>query len=128
LLDSGTASDRHAVGDGQLPPIPDVAKHRDSFDIMSWDVEPGDVLAFQGNMLHGTEGHPGHDRARRAFAVMLGGPNLRYRAPKGKAFPPPAKIAGTPYQEIPDGAPIGRHEDAFPVCWRASTPIAANQY
>jgi hypothetical protein len=72
-------------------------------------------------MLHGTEGHPGHDRPRRAFAVMLGGPNLRYHAPKGKAFPPPAKIRGTPYADIPHGAPISAHADAFPICWQATT-------
>jgi ectoine hydroxylase-related dioxygenase (phytanoyl-CoA dioxygenase family) len=120
VVESGTQAARSGVGDPELPPLPDVARYRDSFDILSWDVEPGDVLAFQGNMLHGTDGHPGHDRPRRAFAVLLGGPNLRYHAPRGKAFPPPAKIQGVPFGDIPDGAPLGQHTDAFPVCWRAA--------
>jgi hypothetical protein len=98
--------------------VPDVARYRDSFDILSWDVEPGDALAFQGNMLHGAEGHPGHDRPRRAFAALFGGPNLRYHAPQGKAFPTPGKIQGLQLEAIPDGALIGNHQDAFPVCWR----------
>jgi ectoine hydroxylase-related dioxygenase (phytanoyl-CoA dioxygenase family) len=119
---SGTSrSERIGVGDALLPPVPDIARYRDSFDILSWDVEPGDALAFQGNMLHGTEGHPDHDRPRRAFAVMLGGPELRYHAPKGKAFPTPGKIRGSQLDPIPDGALIGGHQDAFPVCWRVTT-------
>ena len=58
---------------------------------------------------------PAHDRPRRAFAVMLGGPNLRYHAPKGKAFPVPAKVQGIKFDDIPHGAPIGNHQDAFPA-------------
>ena len=120
LVASAAKSDPRGVGDALLPPVPDVARYRDSFDILSWDVEPGDALAFQGNMLHGADAHPGHDRPRRAFAVMLGGPNLRYHAPSGKAFPTPGRIRGSQLDSIPDGAPIGEHQDAFPVCWRAA--------
>ena len=115
IVATGSTHDPNGVGDAVLPPVPDVARYRDSFDILSWDVEPGDAIAFQGNMLHGAGGHPGHDRPRRAFAVMLGGPNLRYHAPKGKAFPVPGKIQGLKLEEIPHGAPIGNHRDAFPV-------------
>lgn len=115
------AMGRDGVGDPWLPPAPDVRKYRDSFDILSWTVEPGDVLAFQGNMLHGTDGHPGHDRPRRAFAILMGGPQLRYHAPHGKAFPSPGRIRGVRTDDhIPNGAPIGDYLDAFPVCW----PIA----
>jgi ectoine hydroxylase-related dioxygenase (phytanoyl-CoA dioxygenase family) len=105
------------LGDPSAPFAPDIERYRDSFDILTWDVEPGDVLAFQGNMLHGAEGHPNWERPRRAFAVMLGGPQLRYYAPQGKAFPPPNKVEGL---TIPNGAPIGDYEAAFPVCWRAA--------
>jgi ectoine hydroxylase-related dioxygenase (phytanoyl-CoA dioxygenase family) len=120
IVASGSKPDPHGVGDSLLPPVPDVGRYRDSFDILRWDVEPGDALAFQGNMLHGADGHPGHDRPRRAFAVMLGGPNLRYHVPKGKAFPVPGKVQGMKLEDIPHGAPIGNHESAFPVCWRTA--------
>lgn len=103
------------VGDHAAPPPPDVRAHRDSFDILGWDVMPGDVLAFQGNMLHGTDGHPGHSHPRRALAVLLGGPQLAYHRPTGKAFPPP----GGP-REIPEGAPIGAHPEAFPYVWKSA--------
>jgi ectoine hydroxylase-related dioxygenase (phytanoyl-CoA dioxygenase family) len=112
------------VGDSWLPPAPDVARYRESFDILSWDVEPGDILAFQGNMLHGADGHPGHDRPRRALAVLLGGPDLRFHAPEGKAFPSPGRVRGLRSDDrIPDGAPIGAYPDAFPICWDERTGV-----
>jgi ectoine hydroxylase-related dioxygenase (phytanoyl-CoA dioxygenase family) len=115
---AGTQASRLVVGDASLPQPPDVRRYRDSFDILSWEVAPGDVLAFQGNMLHGADGHLGHDRPRRALAVLLGGPDLRYHTPSGKAFPSPGRMQGALAKEdIPDGAPIGDYETAFPTCW-----------
>jgi ectoine hydroxylase-related dioxygenase (phytanoyl-CoA dioxygenase family) len=108
------------LGDDALPPAPDVARFRESFDILSWDVEPGDALIFQGNMLHGAAGRESYDRPRRAFASLWGGPELRYHQPSGKAFPPPGGSQGAP---IPHGARIGDHETAFPVGWREGGAI-----
>lgn len=110
------ASGRRAVGDGMLPLPPDVGRYRDSFDVMSWDVAPGDVLAFQGNMLHGADGRAEHGEPRRAFAVLLGGPDLRYHKPAGAAFPSPGRKRGLGHDDIPQGAPIGDYPDAFPLC------------
>jgi hypothetical protein len=106
------------LGDPNLPLAPDIARYRDSFDILCFDVEPGDALVFQGNMLHGSAGREHWDRPRRAFATMWGGPNLRYHTPQGKAFPVPGRHDGPP---IPNGAPIGGYEAAFPVGWRAAS-------
>jgi Phytanoyl-CoA dioxygenase (PhyH) len=114
-VEAGKDFTYEGMGDDLLPPAPDVRRYHDSFEILSWDVEPGDALVFQGNMLHGADGHPGWDRPRRAFAAMLGGPGLRYHEPRGKAFPVPGRLDG---ETIPNGAPIGDFEQAFPVCWR----------
>lgn len=99
-----------------LPRVPDVGSHLDSFDILRFEVEPGDALVFQGNMVHGAEGRDFHPVARRAFATMWGGPDLKYHQQRGKAFPPPR---GEGAQPIPHGAKIGEHDDAFPVGWQA---------
>lgn len=104
------------LGDPGLPSPPDVARYRDSFDILTFDVEPGDALVFQGNMLHGASGRDAWDRPRRAFATMWGGPQLRYHEPRGKAFPPPGNLREHP---APHNAPIGELEALFPVGWRA---------
>jgi ectoine hydroxylase-related dioxygenase (phytanoyl-CoA dioxygenase family) len=104
------------LGDPGLPQTPDIARYRDSFDILTFDIEPGDALVFQGDMLHGAAGREFHDRPRRAFATMWGGPDLRYHEPRGKAFPPPGDLRAHP---VPHGARIGDHEAVFPVGWRA---------
>jgi len=123
---TGTQANRRVVGDAWLPHPPDVRRYRDSFDVLSWEVASGDVLAFQGNMLHGADGHPGHDRPRRALAVLLGGPDLRYHTPSGKAFPSPGRMQGALVRDdIPDGAPIGDYETAFPTCWSKTASAAA---
>ena len=40
------------VRDQSLPPVPDINANRDSFDIIGWHYEPGDVLLFHGHVLH----------------------------------------------------------------------------
>ncbi len=40
-------------GDGSLPRLPDIEAERARWDIVSWDVEPGDVLVFHPGVLHG---------------------------------------------------------------------------
>jgi len=100
------------------PMMPDIARYRDSFDILSWDVEPGDALVFNGNMLHaagGMENNPDH---RRAFASMWGGPDLLYVDPPENAIPTLADING---YKIPNGSRIGDYKEAFPVGWQEDT-------
>jgi ectoine hydroxylase-related dioxygenase (phytanoyl-CoA dioxygenase family) len=50
-------------GDGSLPRLPDIEAERARWDIVSWSVEPGDVLVFHPGVLHG--GAPTHRGTRR---------------------------------------------------------------
>lgn len=110
------------LGDANLPLMPDVAGHKDSFDILRFDVQPGDALIFQGNMLHGADGRDWYDHPRRAFAMLWGGPQLRYHRSEGKTFPPPG---GEPDGPIPHGDPISLHPVAFPMGWIAPKGFSA---
>ena len=57
---------------GTLPRLPDIEAARDRFDIVSWDVDPGDVLIFHPSMLHG--GAPTHGgRRRRTLSLRFFG-------------------------------------------------------
>ncbi len=48
---------------GELPRLPNIEAEREKWDIVSWAVEPGDVLVFHPAMLHG--GAPTHPGIRR---------------------------------------------------------------
>lgn len=110
------------LGDAHLPLVPDVAGYKGSFDILRFDVQPGDALIFQGNMLHGADGRAWCNQPRRAFAMLWGGPQLRHHRSAGKTFPPPG---GEPDGPIPDGDPIALHRTAFPVGWIAEENCSA---
>lgn len=97
------------------PPVPDIDRYADSFDILSWDVEPGDALVFNGNMLHSAGGADYHPHPRRAYTVMWGGPELQYIVPPDNAIPTLADINGC---NVPDGAKLGDYRQAFPVGWQ----------
>ena len=50
-------------GNGVLPRLPNIEAERAKWDIVSWAVEPGDILIFHTAMLHG--GGPTHKGNRR---------------------------------------------------------------
>ena len=50
-------------GNGVLPRLPNIEAERERWDIVSWAVQPGDVVVFHPAMLHG--GAPTHGSIRR---------------------------------------------------------------
>ncbi len=52
----GSGFTYNGIGNSELPPVPDIEGHRDSFDILGFEVEPGDAVVFHGNVLHGAAG------------------------------------------------------------------------
>jgi ectoine hydroxylase-related dioxygenase (phytanoyl-CoA dioxygenase family) len=69
-------------GDGyvgsELKPMPDIDAHRDRFDIIHFDMEPGDLLLHNLLMLHGSPGNGRSDRRRRAVAYRFAGDDSTY--------------------------------------------------
>lgn len=60
-----------------LPRLPDIQARRDDFDIVSWDVEPGDLLVFHLGVLHGGAGTiPG--MRRRTLSLRFLGPDVAF--------------------------------------------------
>ena len=59
----------------RLPRLPDIQADRDSFDILSWDITPGDVIVFHLGVLHGGAGaEPG--MRRRTISMRFLGPDV----------------------------------------------------
>ena len=102
------------VLDTSLPKVPDIEAHRDSYDILGWDAEPGDVLLFHGNVLHSARGGVTMRTPRRAHASLWAGRDVRYRHRVGQVIPDPVAL----YAHHPrTGQPLSDFPDVFPVGW-----------
>ncbi len=90
--------------------VPDIDADADSYDILSWSLEPGDTLAFHYRTLHDAPPNPGSGR-RRGFANRWLGDDVCYRERPGRPSPPFPEMG----LKLSDGAPLP--EDWFPVLW-----------
>lgn len=103
-----------SVMDKNLPATPDIEAHRDSFDILGWDFEPGDVILFHGHILHGAPGGVTLPHPRRAHASLWAGTDVRYLRRRGQIIPDPVAL----YEHKPkSGQPLSDFPDVFPVAW-----------
>lgn len=92
------------------PPQPDIADHRADFDIVSWALDPGDVLVFQGLTLHYASGNPTSGR-RRALSTRWLGDDMRY-VRKSKMI----QLIRDPGLRPGDAVDC----DLFPAVWRSA--------
>jgi len=63
----------------QQAPFPDIEAHRDDYDILGWDMEPGDCLVFHGMTIHGGSGSLPPGLGRRTVSVQWLGDDARFR-------------------------------------------------
>lgn len=69
-----------------LPRLPDIEADRAAWDIVSWPVEPGDLIVFHPKMLHGgAPTHPGG--RRRTLTLRFFGEDAVYDPREGGAGP-----------------------------------------
>jgi hypothetical protein len=102
------------VRDAALPSVPDIEANRDSFDILGWDYEPGDVILFHGHILHAARGDVVSPTPRRAHASLWAGNDVHYLHRIGQVIPDPRAL----YAYKPkSGQPLSDFPDAFPVAW-----------
>ena len=94
---------------GGYESVPDIDADRESYRILSWDLEPGDALVFHFLTLHGAPGNRGASR-RRGFSTRWLGDDARFAERPGATSPPYPDIG------LKDGQPL--REDWFPVVWR----------
>jgi hypothetical protein len=84
-----------------LPRLPDIEAERDKWDIVSWAVEPGDLIVFHPAMLHGGGAtHPG--QRRRTLTLRFFGENAVYDPREGGAGP---RVPGF-HQRMKPGEPF----------------------
>lgn len=80
-------------------PVPDVDAMRDEVDILGWEVEPGDAVAFDFRTLHGAPANTSHTR-RRVVSFRWVGDDAVFAArpgPTSPAFPDLDYTVGAPF-------------------------------
>jgi ectoine hydroxylase-related dioxygenase (phytanoyl-CoA dioxygenase family) len=91
--------------------LPDIDADRGAYDIRSWEIEPGDAIAFDYSTVHGAPANLHQNRRRRAFSLRLIGEGATYQE-KGTHSPPFPDIGLKP------GDPF--EGEAFPLLWTAA--------
>ena len=59
--------------------IPDIDADRERYGVVSWDMEPGDCVAFNSRILHGGSGKLDKDRELRVFTSKWLGDDARIK-------------------------------------------------
>ncbi len=107
------------VRDPSLPLVPDIESHRDSYDILGWDYEPGDVILFHGHVLHSARGNVTTSHPRRTHASLWAGRDVRYLHRIGQIIPDPVGLYA---HEPKSGQPLSDFPDVFPLAWSPDEP------
>ena len=66
--------------DSDFEDAPDIDAHRGDYDLFCPDLEPGDALLFDAQVVHGSSANYSTDRQRRAFASRWCGNGVAYEA------------------------------------------------
>ncbi len=59
--------------------FPDINADPERFGVVSWDLEPGDCVAFNSRIMHGGSGHLPEDRELRVFTTKWLGDDVRIK-------------------------------------------------
>lgn len=96
-------------GDHGLPSLPDIEGHEPDYDIVYFDVEPGDVIVHNYRTAHGARGNTSLDRRRRAVSLRFAGDDatVLHRASAPAEFPM--------HPSLRDGDPLD--SETYPVVW-----------
>ncbi len=86
--------------------IPDIEADRASYDIISWDLEPGDVYLFHAMTVHGAGGNSLNTRRRRGYTIRYIGDDVVYDVRPGLSKP-------LLYDRLVPGQPLD--SDRYPV-------------
>lgn len=96
--------------EGSLADLPDIEADRSAWNILGWQLEPGDVVFFHMLTLHASAGVSGN-RRRRAFSVRFLGDDMRHAPRHWKTSP---EFPGL-VEELAEGAQL--EHPLFPLLY-----------
>ena len=94
-----------------LDTMPDIDGRRGDYEIASFDMAPGDAIAFHFLTVHGAAGNESASARRRAFVHRWVGDDMRFKVRPGEVSPPFPEV----HRRLRDGDPLDDPE--FPLVW-----------
>jgi hypothetical protein len=98
-----------ALPGAQGEPLPDIEGHMQDYDIVYFDVEPGDVLVHHYRTIHGAGGNHSRYQVRRAASLRYCGDDIRFQTRSWA----PKQLHHT--HRLRDGESLSGPD--FPVVW-----------
>jgi ectoine hydroxylase-related dioxygenase (phytanoyl-CoA dioxygenase family) len=99
----------YADGVDGFETIPDIDAQREDYNILSWDMQPGDCLVFHMRTVHGAPATAHIETRRRGFSTRWLGDDARFAVRAWKTSPP--------YREVDLKPGDAMVHAAFPVVW-----------
>jgi ectoine hydroxylase-related dioxygenase (phytanoyl-CoA dioxygenase family) len=96
----------------EFPQAPDIAGNLDEYEILSWDLEPGDCTVHHGLTFHGAWPNRSAERRRRGHSVRIAGDDVTYASRK-KSHALPLDPGLKPGDRL--------ESDLFPQVWPRSS-------
>lgn len=93
-------------------PVPDIEARRDDYEILSWELGPGDAIAFHMKTVHGAPGTETLTSRRRAVATRWLGDDAVFAK---RPFEP-----SPPFHEVELAPGDAMEHDSFPVVYSKS--------
>jgi ectoine hydroxylase-related dioxygenase (phytanoyl-CoA dioxygenase family) len=106
---SFSTSANHDSNEGDS--LPDIADLQANNEVLTWDMEPGDCIAFHALTLHGAPGNRSSTQRRRAIAMRFTGDDATFTRRDGYMSPPFESVDLTP------GDPMD--SEHFPIVYDA---------
>ncbi|MDD9856988.1 MAG: phytanoyl-CoA dioxygenase family protein [Gammaproteobacteria bacterium] len=100
----------YSAGEHGFESVPDIDRRREQYEILSWDLEPGDCIVFHMRTVHGAPSTATLKTRRRGFASRWLGDDARFARRPWATSPP------FPHLRLTPGGPM--EHPAFPVVWR----------
>jgi len=102
----------YAEGADGFETVPDIDSHRSDYEILSWQLDPGDCIVFHMRTVHGAPNTVGHSDRRRGFSTRWLGDDARFTVRPWKTSPP--------YPEV--NLKVGERMEhaSFPVAWSSN--------
>ena len=102
----------YAAGETGFTTLPDIESHRDDYDILSWDLELGDCIAFHMRTIHGAPSTRQLRTRRRGFSTRWLGDDARFAVRPWQTSPPYRGV------ELEPGAVM--EHPAFPLVYSSA--------